>query len=154
MPRATKKFGHAGRQLTIRDYLSLDPSDALKIAMSEALKEASQTRNLSRAQVVDAMNALVVSAGIHHEGKKSAITEDMLNKWVARGSTNHQIPVKYIPAFCQATGSMLPIEALLPPGAQIIDGEEVVCLKWAKVEIRRRELTKESRRLAQEVGIE
>jgi len=150
MARATKKIGHFGKQLTIREYLLLDPTDALKIAMSEALKNC----QISRAQVVDAMNQMAVAAGIRHEGKSAGITEDILNKWVARGSSNHMIPVKYIPIFCHVTCSMQPLEALLPPGAHIIDGEDVIRLEWARVEIKRRELAQRSRRLAQEVGIE
>lgn len=150
---ATKKIGHVGRQLTMRDYLSLDTADQLKVAMSEALKNAASSGK-SRAEVVDEMNRLASISGIRHEGKNSAITEEILNKWVARGSTGHNLPVRYLAIFCQATRSLLPIEAILPPGAGIIDEADVALLKWARVETERKKLNKESKRLAQEAGIE
>lgn len=150
MARASRKFGHFGRQLTIRDYLSLDPTDQLKVAMSEALKNC----EMSRAAVADAMNSLAASAGMRNEGPNGRITETILDKWVSRASRANQIPVRYIPIFCQATGSLLPIQAILPPGAEVIGSEDSTLLKWAEVETRRRRLARESRRLAQEAGIE
>lgn len=148
--RATKKIGHAGKQLTIRDYLSLDTSDQLKIAMQDALKNC----EMSRAQIVDELNRLAGISGIRHEGKNGHITEEILNKWVARGSTGHQIPVRYLAIFCQATGSAHPLEALLPPGCEIIGAEDASLLSWARVEVERRKLSRRAKRLAEEVGIQ
>ncbi len=148
MSRATKKFGHTPRQLRINEYLSLNPTEALKIAMSEAIKSSP----LSREQIVDVMNQMAAAAGIRHDGKNGHITLDILDKWCARSSTGHQIPVKYLPIFCQAAQSLLPFDALMPTGAQVIDGDDVLILKWAKIEKERRNLSRESRRIAQEVG--
>jgi hypothetical protein len=148
-PRATKKFGHSPRQLTINECLALNPTDALKVAMNEAIKGSC----LSREQIVDVMNRLAAAAGINHDGKNRHITPDILDKWCARGSIGHQIPVKYLPLFCQATGSLLPLEALASPLAMVITGEDILLLKWAQIEKNRRSLTKESRRIAQEAGI-
>ena len=147
-----KKTGHVGRQLHFRDQLALDPTDCLKIAMSEALKESS----LSREQVVDEVNRLAAIAGITSEGRAQKISVATLDKWVARSAKAHIIPTRYIPIFCQVTGSLLPIAALLPAsaGAEIVSAEEATLLQWAKVEQERRKLQKQSRRLAQEAGIE
>jgi hypothetical protein len=100
------------------------------------------------------MNRLAKKAGIIHEGRSDCITEAILDKWAARGSKTHQIPARYILILCMITDSIAPIEAILPPGHQIISGEEIACLKWAQIEKDRKRLNRESRRIAQEAGIE
>lgn len=144
---ARKNFGHVGMQLTLRDQVSLDPTDLLKVAMSEALKGCP----LSRAQVADDMNRLAATCGASGKGHK--ITEAMLDKWVARGAS-HIIPIKYLRIFCLVTGSTEPIAALLPPGPEIIQPEDKALLSWAKAEMERRRLTRQAKKLAQEAGIE
>lgn len=144
---ATRKFGHVGVQLTLRDQVSLDPTELLKAAMHEALKRSP----LSRAQVVEDMNRLAGASGLNGKGPK--ITESMLDKWVARGSA-HIIPIKYLRIFCLVTQSFEPIAALLPPGPEIIGPEDRALLIWARTETERRRLSRQARRLAQEAGIE
>jgi hypothetical protein len=47
-----------------------------------------------------------------------------------------------------------PMQALVAPvGLQIVGDEDAKLLEWARAELRRRHLTKEARRLAQEVGL-
>lgn len=150
MGKATKKAGHGGIQLSLRDQVNLDPTDFLKIAMQEALKGC----NLSRAQVVDDMNRAATCAGIRNEARGQCVSEAILDKWVARGSRNHLIPLRLLPIFCQVTGSLLPLQAIMPPGAEVISGYDVICLRWARVEKEKRRLSRESRKLAQEVGIQ
>lgn len=146
----TKKSGHVGIQLTLRDQVTLDPTDELKVSMQDALKGCS----LSRDQVVDEMNRLAAIAGIATNGRAQKVTTAILDKWVARGATAHVIPVRYLRIFCQATESVLPLQAFLPRGAEIVSGDDLACLRWAKAEIESRRRRKEARRLAQEVGIE
>jgi hypothetical protein len=113
------KFGHRYTQLSLRDQIRLDPSDLLKVSMKEAIDAA----GLSRAQVVDEMNRLSAIAGI-----SVRVSEAILDKWLARWSTGHMIPVRHITIFCQATGSLAPLAALLPPGSEIFSGEELLQL--------------------------
>lgn len=79
-----EKSGQRYQQLSLRDQVSLDRTDLLKVSMQEAIKES----GLSRAQVVDEMNRLSAIAGI-----SVRVSEAILDKWVARGSKGHVIPV-------------------------------------------------------------
>jgi hypothetical protein len=141
---STGKFGQRPVQLSLRDHVSLDPTDLLKASMQEAIKQS----GLSRSQVVDEMNRLSSVAGM---GVR--VSEAMLDKWVARGSRSHIIPVRDLPVFCQAVGSILPIGALLPPGAEIAAGDDLKMLRWARAESARRAASKQARKLAEEAGI-
>lgn len=138
------KFGQPLLQLSLRDQLSLDPTDLLKVSMQEAIRGS----GLSRGQMADEMNRLASVAGM-----EAHITETILDKWVARGSKCHVIPVRYLPIFCQAAGSISPLKALLPPGSEIISGEDVSFLRWARAEAERRKISKKARQFAREAGI-
>ena len=144
-----KNFGHVGVQLTIREQIDLDPKDRLKLAMRESLREC----DLSRAQVVDEMNRMATCSGITTGGRGQKVTEAILDKWTAREAA-HIIPVRYLTIFCKVTGCLYAIEALLPPGVELVTGEDVAVLRWGRVEMERRRLAKQSRQLAQEAGIE
>jgi hypothetical protein len=139
-----EKSGQRFHQLSFRDLVKLDPTDMLKISMKEAIDQS----GMSRAQVVDEMNRLSGIAGI-----AAGVTETILDKWVARGSRGHVIPVRQLPVFCQAVGSISPLKALLPPGIEIIAGDELRLLGWAKAEAERRRAAKQARKLAEEAGI-
>lgn len=148
--RGGKKSGHVGIQLTLRDQVNFDPTDELKVAMQEALRGCP----LSREQVVDEMNRLAAIAGIATNGRAQRVTVAILDKWVARGASAHVIPVRYLRIFCHLTGSVLPLQAFLPRGAEIVSGDDLACLRWAKAELELRAKRQEVKRLAQEVGIE
>jgi hypothetical protein len=142
---AREKSGQRLVQLSLRDQVRLDPTDLLKVSMKEAIDRS----GLSRPQVVDEMNRLSMIAGI-----PVRITEAILDKWLARGSSGHVIPVRQLPIFCQAVKSFAPLAALLPPGAEIVTGDELRVLRWALAEAERRRVAKEVRKLAQEAGIQ
>lgn len=146
--KASSKSRHQGIQLTLREVVSLDPTDHLKAAMQEALKGC----NMSRAQVVEDINRILSLAGMKSEGRP--VTEAVLDKWVARGARSHLIPLRLLPVFCQATRSILPLQAIMPPGAEVVYGEDLAFLRWAKVEVERKKLSREARKLAQEAGIQ
>ncbi len=137
-------FGQPGRQLTLRDQMSLDPTDLLKAAMREAVNNS----GLSRSQVVEEMNRLSAIAGL---GVR--VSEAMLDKWIARGSKGHIIPVRDLPIFCQVVGSILPLQALMPSGVEIIAGDDLKLLRWARAESEKRKAARQARRFAEEAGI-
>jgi hypothetical protein len=139
-----EKSGQKFKQLSLRDQVRMDPTDLLKTSMAEAIKNS----GLSRAQVVDEMNRLAAIAGI---GVRT--TEAILDKWLARGSRNHLISVRDLPIFCQTVGSILPLRALLPAGADVVSGDDLALLRWAKAEAERIRASKAARRLAEEAGI-
>lgn len=137
-------------QLSLWDSPSFDPTDRLKAAMREALKNCPRSRD----QVVSDMNALAAMEGMTCAGRSQEVTSAILDKWVAGGATGHRIPVHYLPIFCQVTESILPLQALLAPlGAMAISGDEAKVLRWGQTELERRRLNRESNRLAQEVGL-
>ena len=133
------------------DRPEIDPTNRLKTAMREAI----ETSGLSRMKVVADMNTLASLEGMTCGGRSQKVTEDILDKWCAAGSVDHVIPLRYLPAFCRVTGSILPLVALaIPAGGMVIVAEELKLLEWARLEIKRRRIGKDARRLAQEVGIE
>lgn len=144
------KLGSHPQQLQLWDSPPLNPVHRLKTAMRDALKACP----LSRTQVISAMNELADRDGLPCCGRTKKIMEDTLDKWVAAGAVEHLIPLKLLPIFCFVTGSSLPLLALAATiGAEVIGPEDRKLLEWARAESRRRHLTKEARRLAQEVGL-
>lgn len=140
----------APKQLQLWDQPGIDPTNRLKAAMREALHACA----LSREKVVNDMNALATLEGMTCGGKSQKVTEPLLDKWCAAGSTAYVIPPRYIPLFCKVVGSVLPLKALAGPvGAEVITGEDVKLLAWAKVEVARRKLERDAQKLGREVGI-
>ena len=123
----------------MREVIQLDPTDLLKAYMSEAVKGS----GFSRAQIVDEMNRLSALAGMG-----ARISEAMIDKWLAKGSREHIISVRMLPVFCQAVGSYRPLQALFPAGVEIVAGEDLKRLQWARAEVERRKATKRARQLA------
>ncbi|WP_456370846.1 hypothetical protein [Thermodesulfatator atlanticus] len=139
------------KQLGLWDRPCLDPTHRIKLAMKEALRNTS----LSREQVVDEMNRLAAAEGLTTNGRSQKVTLALLDKWLAPGATQHIIPLKLLPIFCTVTGSVAPLQALAAPlSAWVISAEEEKLLEWARLEVERRRLRKRARQLAQEVGIE
>lgn len=147
---AHSTFGRIQQPL-LWDRPEIDPTNRLKAAMREAI----ETSGLSRMKVVADINALAHLEGMTCGGRGQNVTEDMLDKWCAASAIAHIIPLRYLPAFCRVTGSILPLVALaIPAGGSVIVNEDLKLLEWARLEIQRRRLGKDARRLAQEVGIE
>ncbi|OQX50296.1 hypothetical protein B5M47_03965 [candidate division CPR3 bacterium 4484_211] len=123
---------------------SLNPVSKVKAAIKQAIKGC----GLSREQIVDEMNRLAKIENIHVK-----VSLSLLDKWVAQEAT-HIIPWKVLPIFCRVTGSILPLQALVAPlGATVITGKDLKLLEWAKVEIKRRELSRKTRQLLEEIRI-
>ncbi len=101
------------------------------------------------------MNALATVEGMTCGGKSQKVTEPLLDKWCAAGSTGYVIPLRYIPLFCRVVGSVLPLMALAAPiGAEVITGEDIKLLAWARLEVARRKAERDAKKAAQEVGID
>ena len=149
---AEGEFGapRAPRQGLLWDTPSIDPINRLKAAMREALRNCP----LSRTKVVTDMNELASIEGMTCNGNAQKISEALLDKWVAAGANAFIIPLRYLPLFCKVTGNTASLQAVCAPlGLQIIGDEDRKILEWARAELRRRHLTKEAKRLAQEVGL-
>jgi len=150
--KASKKIGHVGVQLTMRDALIVDPGPHLKAAMNEAVRSSS----LSREQIVDDMNRRAQICGITCNGNGQRVTTAILDKWLALGANGHNIPIRLLHIFCQATGSNYPLEVYAKAfgGERVITEEEFKLLEWAKAEMEYRQAARRKKRIAQEVGIE
>ena len=132
------------RQKSLFECPSLDPIMKVKAAMQKTIRQCS----LSREQIVDKMQELAEVEGI-----KTKISLSLLDKWVAQ-SAAHIIPWRLLPIFCKVTGSLEPIQALIAPlGVQIIFGDDIKVLAWAKAELQRRALNKKVRRLMEEIEL-
>lgn len=141
-----------GVQLTMSDHVVVDPGPAIKLAMSEVIKESS----LSREQIVDDMNHLASVCGITCNGNSQKVTTAILDKWVAPGAFHHNIPLRMLPIFCRATRSNLPLEAYAKAfiNAKVIRAEDYKVLEWGKAEIECRKARKRQRQIQAELGIE
>jgi len=93
------------RQLNLFSRISLNPIPELKRFMRLAIKES----GLSRPEVADRMNGLVDVEGMSRE-----INLDSLNSWL-KNEDNRHIPIELLTIFCQAVGSILPLQAFLLP---------------------------------------
>lgn len=138
------------KQPNLWENPNLNPIPRLKSAMQQALKDSPLSRN----EVIDAINKIAAIEGLTTGGRAQRVTLAQLDKWVAPGTRQHLIPLKYLPLFCHVTGSLLPLQALVQPlGATVMGETEAKRLAWAEVEIERRQLAKKAKRLSEEVGL-
>lgn len=121
----------AGRdkQMELFGEKSLNPTAELKRAMSLALKES----GLTREEAAERLNAIILLERLRTRGKDGRVTLDILNKWLAPEATDQVIPVKLLPAFCRAVGSLKPLQALAAPlGGLVIGAGEQALLHMAQ----------------------
>lgn len=138
MPKSKKLFDNPN-QISIFDIISesvgtipnegaLNIDNQLRRGVSDALKQCP----LSRYQVAARMSELM---GMD-------VTKSMLDTWTAESKEQHRFPAAYLPAFCAATSSRLPLEIitratggfLLPGGDALRSeiqrlGEEIAQMK-------------------------
>ena len=148
-----KKPEKAGqyKQMELWENIISDPGPSMKASMNEAIKRCS----LSREEIVDRINGLAQLVGITCNGRTQKVTLSLLDKWVAPGAKNYNIPIRLLPIFCKVVGSNLPLQAYSSffEDARIISTEDHKKLEWAKAEINARNHRKNASKLAQEVGI-
>jgi len=108
---------------------SLNPVPELKRAMSLALKES----GLSRAELAERMNVLIVIERLRTRGKDGLVTEDMVNKWLAP-EDQMAIPLKLVKIFGTVMGSPAPAQTLLPEGCRAIGPAEILLLEYAQAQ--------------------
>ena len=127
---------------------SLNPISRLKSAMRQAVKDS----KFSREQIVDRLNEVAASEGLRL-GRSDRITLAALDGWLAESKDGHLISVALLPAFCQATESLLPLKVLAAClGADVITEGDGKILALARVELEQKRLVRQKRRLQQEIG--
>ena len=101
----------------------------LKKALNLAIKQS----GLSRYQIADKMNELLLGES------RTEVTKEAIDSWT-RSEEDKNIPIKYLPYFCMATNSILPIEAILRPlGLRAISGKKINLLELGEAEVLRLE---------------
>jgi len=113
-------------------------------AVDAAMRRA-KSRGLSRARIADRMNLAL-------PGMKKAITERMVNSWMADSKEFHKIPAEYLPAFCWAVEEDGAIDVLVRAiGNAMVDAREVATQELGEahleVAVQRRRIADLSRRL-------
>ena len=109
MSKSPKKIAPDPNQKTIFDLITANSADRdgsgsmrvvdeLKTALNTALKRSP----LSRHQVAGEMSHTL----------NIEITKGQLDAWTASSKSDRHIHAEYLPAFCQVTNSILPIEVL------------------------------------------
>ncbi|GAB0058080.1 hypothetical protein SIID45300_02422 [Candidatus Magnetaquicoccaceae bacterium FCR-1] len=138
-----------GKQLNL-----FAPGLAVEYAIKEAMQIAAKESGLSRAQIVDEMEKLAGRSGVKlNTGSAARLTEDMLDKWLNPQESERMIPLKSLVIFCRVVGSLAPYRVMLAPlEAEVISGEDVILLQWAKAQQRIKEERKRLRRLEMQIS--
>lgn len=114
----------------------------LRGAMSIAIRQSGEGRE----KVVDRMNFCLPP-----EEKK--VTMRMLNAWMAVSKEDHRIPACYLSAFCWATQSLLPMQAMLQPlGLDIMNEQEKLLIQLARASMNKAQNTKLEKQLKKILG--
>ena len=122
----------------------LDIGPELLGAMNTAIREA-RARGLSRERIVDRMNLALP--------ERKALTLRQLNAWTASSAEFHEIPARYVPAFCWATGSDAPLRVIAHVlGLDLVDGREAAAKRLGDNLVAEVRLKRERRALTQVLG--
>jgi len=116
---------------------SLDPTYEVKRQIRLALRDS----DLSRDQVVDAMNDLAVVDGVTKRVSKATI-----DSWTKDSDRDRQPSLMWLNYFCETVRTLAPyIAAIRPLGARVIGPDEVKLLNWAEAEQKKRQAVKRAR---------
>lgn len=123
----------------------LDLGPELLGAIHNALRDA-RSRGLSRERVVDRMNALLPDL-------PRQVTVRQLNAWTAQSKEFSEFPARYLPAFCAATESDLPLHVLAQAlQLELIDGRAAVARQLGECRIEEARLRRMQRDLHRRLG--
>lgn len=123
----------------------LDIGPELLGAMNTAIREA-RSRGLSRERIVDRMNLALPE-------RAKAVTLRQLNAWTATSAEFHEIPARYMPAFCWATSSDAPLRVIANVlGLDLADRREAAAQRLGDNLVAEVRLKRERRVLTQVLG--
>ncbi len=105
----------------------------LRTTIGKAIKDS----NLSRIQIAAKMT----------EALDVEITKTMLDSWTAESREGvNRLPACYVPAFCSAVGSIEPLRIQADPvGVYVVENEEALLIKLAKIREQKKKLSEEER---------
>lgn len=123
----------------------LDINLELMGAINQAIREAKQ-RGMSRERIIDRMNLCLPDL-------ERGITLRQLNAWTAQSKEYHEFPARYLPAFCWATGSVLPLLMLAQAiGHDLVDRRDQVALELGQKLVAQAQLTRDVNSLKKLLG--
>lgn len=108
--------------------------------LREALIDCIKDSPLSRWEIAGAMSNLV----------DAEISIHMVNAWTAESKEGHRFPAEYLPAFCRAVGSNLPLKVLTEKcGVFMLPGKDALRSEIQKIDedIKRLHKQKAKRRM-------
>lgn len=141
------------QQLSLFDHASPEMlSGGSYIAvLKAAMRRAAAESGLSRAQIVDKMNALAGGRALT-QGSKKGISEDTFDKWMA-DEDRAQMPSGFaLDVFMRAIGSLSPLEAWLGLyNCAVLTPKSKKTLEYAELVLEEKSKARRKRRLEDEL---
>ena len=123
----------------------LDIGPELLGAIHQALRDAREL-GVSRDRVIDRMNTALPEL-------RKPITKRQLDCWTAESKEHHEFPLRWLGAFCWATGSDAPLRALASAlGFDLVDARESAAKRLGETHIEIARLRREQGALAKTLG--
>ena len=123
----------------------LDIGPELIGALNTALR-AARDRGLSRDRVVDRANLCLPELG-------KRVTKRQLDCWTAVSKEHHELPARYLPALCWATGNDEPLRVLARAlGYDLVDAREAAAKRLGEAHVAIGGLRREVQLLTKKLG--
>ena len=123
----------------------LDLQQELLGAITHVIRDA-RSRGLGRERIVDRMNALLPDL-------EKPLTLRQLNSWTAVSKEYSEFPARYLPAFCVATDSDLPLRVLAQSiSRDLVDARESLAKQLGETQIQRARLARQERDIKRQLG--
>ena len=115
-----------------------------KVAMAEAIKKS----GLSRFQIADRMNEIIVP-----DGDEGPITKEQIDSWTKKEESRTSF-FRYLPIFCHVTQNYSPLQAYASAlSLKIIEEREMSILELGQAELRRIETARIRKVALSKLGI-
>jgi hypothetical protein len=112
-------------------------SKNVQAEFKEAIAKAMSNSGLSRFEIAGKMSDLLAAD----------VSKFMLDAWVAESKDGHRLPAEYLPAFCLATGSSLPLEVVCRHlGLFLMPGDDALRSEIQIIDERIKDLQKEKKK--------
>jgi hypothetical protein len=105
----------------------------IDLQLREAISEAIRRCQSSRFQIAARMSELL---GLE-------ISKSMIDSWTAESREGvNRFPACYLPAFCEAVGSLEPLRIMVDLlGAYVIEGEEAILTEMGRIDDQKKKLS-------------
>lgn len=132
-------------EIEASEACDLDIGPELQGSINSAIREAKK-RGFSRDRIVERMNLCL-------QDIEKSVTTRQLNAWTAQSKEFSEFPARFIPAFCWATSSILPVLALANAiHHDLVDGREHKAMELGLALVQSAGLARKANALKQELG--